>query len=307
MTGPVPGLHRLRCEKPCGRMDVYVAGALGVTRSRAQGLIRDGRVRLNGAQAKPSAGVSPGDAVDVDVPEPEPLGVSPEAIALDIVYQDADVAVVNKPKGMVVHPAAGNRTGTLVNALLYHIEDLSGINSVLRPGIVHRLDKDTSGLLLVAKNDEAHLSLAKQIRERTASRVYYALALGNIKEDEGEIDEPIARHPTERKRMAVVAGGRPAVTRYRVLERFSEATLIELSLVTGRTHQIRVHLAHIGHGVLGDPVYGPRRARYPIKGQALHAGKIAFDHPRTGARMEFNAPLPEDFVKLIDWLRARKA
>ena len=307
MTVPGPGLHRMRCDTPCGRLDVYVAGALGVTRSHAHGWIKDGRVLLNGSPAKPSAGVAAGDTVEVRVREPEPLGVSPEDIPIDVVYQDADVAVVNKPKGMVVHPAAGYRTGTLVNALLYHIKDLSGINSVLRPGIVHRLDKETSGLLLVAKNDAAHLSLAKQIKERTASRVYYALALGNFKEDTGEIDAPIARHPSERKRMAVVAGGRPAVTRYRVVERFSETTLLELSLVTGRTHQIRVHLAHIGHGVLGDPVYGPKRARYPIRGQALHAGRIAFDHPRTGERMEITAPWPQDFTKLLEWLRARNA
>ncbi|MFZ5974552.1 MAG: RluA family pseudouridine synthase [Bacillota bacterium] len=306
MNMPGPGLHYLECSQPCERLDVFVAGALGVTRSHAQGLIKGGCVSLNGKKAKPSLPVATGDTVEVLLPEPEPLEAAPENIAIDIVYQDADIAVINKPKGMVVHPAAGNRSGTLVNALLYHIGDLSGINSVVRPGIVHRLDKDTSGLLVVAKNDAAHVRLAKQIKERTASRVYSAIALGNVKEDEGEIIAPIARHPSDRKRMAVVPDGKIAHTRYRVVERFSEATLLELQLVTGRTHQIRVHLAHIGHGVLGDPVYGPKRAHYPIEGQALHAGKIAFDHPRTGERMEFTSPLPADFIRLMEWLRARK-
>jgi 23S rRNA pseudouridine1911/1915/1917 synthase len=303
MTGP--GTHRLVCDAPCDRLDVFIAGALNITRSRAQNLIKDGRVRVNGGAGKPALPVAAGDAVEVDVPEPEPLDARPEDIALDIVYQDADVAVINKPKGMVVHPAAGNRTGTLVNALLHHIGDLSGINSVIRPGIVHRLDKDTSGLLLIAKNDAAHLSLAKQIKERTASRVYYAIVLGNFRDDQGEIDAPIARHPADRKRMAVLAGGREARTLYKVLERYGEATLLELRLVTGRTHQIRVHLAHIGHGVLGDPVYGPKRGKYPIDRQALHAGEIAFDHPSTGQRMTFCAPLPDDFTYLRDWLKRR--
>lgn len=306
MTLPGPGVHRLECSRACGRLDVFVAETLGITRSHAQVLIKGGCVSVNGKHGRPSLRVESGDVIEVRVPEPEPLETMPENISLDIVYQDADIAVINKPKGMVVHPAAGNRSGTLVNALLYHIGDLSGINSVVRPGIVHRLDKDTSGLLVVAKNDKAHASLARQIKERTASRVYSAVALGNFREDEGEITAPIARHPVDRKRMAVVPGGRAAQTRYRVLERFSEATLLELQLVTGRTHQIRVHLAHIGHGILGDRVYGPKRAHYPVEGQALHAGKIAFDHPATGARMEFTSPLPPDFMRLIEWLRARK-
>lgn len=306
MKTPVPGMHRLVCVNHADRLDVYVSAELGITRSHAQVLIKKGYVLVNGKSARPSASVEAGDAVEARIPEPEPIEAQPEDIAIEVVYQDADIAVINKPKGMVVHPAAGNRSGTLVNALLYHIGDLSGINSEIRPGIVHRLDKDTSGLLLIAKNDEAHISLARQIKERTASRIYSAVALGNFKEDQGEITAPIARHPQDRKRMAVVPGGRPACTRYRVVERFAEATLLELMLVTGRTHQIRVHLAHIGHGVLGDAVYGPKRAHYPIEGQALHAGRIAFNHPRTGERTEYTAQPPPDFLQLLEWLRARK-
>jgi len=229
--------------------------------------------------------------------------VEPEEMDLDIYYEDRDVLVVNKPKGMVVHPAPGHSSGTLVNGLMAHCKDLSGINGVLRPGIVHRLDKDTSGLLVVAKNDESHLSLASQIKNRSVKREYQALVHGNVHLDQGTIDAPIARHPIHRKRMAVVDGGRRAVTHYTVIERFGDYSLLHLQLETGRTHQIRVHLSHANHPVVGDPVYGPKHAHFGLSGQLLHAWKLTFAHPATHQTMTFEASLPRHFQIVLNKLR----
>jgi 23S rRNA pseudouridine1911/1915/1917 synthase len=250
----------------------------------------------------------------VELPEPEPTEAQPEDIPLDVVYEDEDIIVVNKPVGMVVHPAAGNPNGTLVNALLFRCGDsLSGIGGVIRPGIVHRIDKDTSGLLVVAKNDPAHLSLSEQLKTHTVSRVYDAIVLGNLRQDEGTVDAPIGRHPTDRKKMAVLRGvgfhAKEAVTHYRVVERFGNMTHVRCELETGRTHQIRVHMASLGHPLLGDSVYGGGGTRFEaehrslITGQCLHAGKLRLVHPKTGEAMSFEAPMPEEMAKLLDILR----
>ncbi len=272
------------------------------TRSFLQKVIDEGGVTIDGRTAKAKSKPAEGSIVAVTVHEPEPIDAQPEDIPIDIVYQDLDIAVINKAQGMVVHPAAGNYTGTLVNALLYHIKDLSGINGAIRPGIVHRIDKDTSGLLVIAKNDAAHLSLAEQIKEKTAHREYIALVNGNIREDEGRIDMPIGRHRTDRKKMAVVADGKPAATNYNVLKRFGKYTLVRAVLETGRTHQIRVHFAHKGHPVTGDPVYGPEKCGFKVNGQLLHAYKLILIHPTKGEEMEFTAPLPEYFEAVISKL-----
>lgn len=287
------------------RLDVFAAALADVTRSRAGSLIRDGLVTVDGVpQTKAGFKLKPGMAVAVEVPEPVPTCAQAEDIPLEIVYQDQDLAVVFKPSGMVVHPAAGNETGTLVNALLKHLDNLSGIGGEIRPGIVHRIDKDTSGLLLVAKNDVAHLSLSEQIRAHSVHRVYRAIVIGGFKADSGTVDAPIGRHPTDRKRMAIVPDGREAVTHWSVLEPLRGATLIECRLTTGRTHQIRVHMASIGHPVLGDPVYGPKRSPYPVAGgQLLHACRIGFVHPRTGEEMIFEAPPEERFTMWLEKLR----
>ena len=287
------------------RLDVFAAELAGVTRSRAGSLMKDGCVTVDGtAQTKAGFKLKPGMAVAVEVPEPVPARAQAEDIELRVVYQDQDVAVVFKPSGMVVHPAAGNPSGTLVNALLRHLDNLSGIGGELRPGIVHRIDKDTSGLLLVAKNDMAHLSLSEQIRAHTVHRAYKAVVIGSMKEDAGTVDAPIGRHPTDRKRMAIVPGGREAVTHWRVLERLRGATLIECRLTTGRTHQIRVHMASIGHPVLGDPVYGPKKSPYPVAGgQLLHAYRVGFEHPRTGETLIFEAEPEERFIRWVEKLR----
>ncbi len=287
------------------RLDVFAAELAGVTRSRAGSLMKDGCVTVDGtAQTKAGFKLKPGMAVAVEVPEPVPAKAQAEDIELRVVYQDQDVAVVFKPSGMVVHPAAGNPSGTLVNALLRHLDNLSGIGGELRPGIVHRIDKDTSGLLLVAKNDMAHLSLSEQIRAHTVHRAYKAVVIGNMKEDAGTVDAPIGRHPTDRKRMAIVPGGREAVTHWRVLERLKGATLIECRLTTGRTHQIRVHMASIGHPVLGDPMYGPKKSPYPVAGgQLLHAYRVGFEHPRTGETLIFEAEPEERFTRWVEKLR----
>ena len=243
----------------------------------------------------------------MELPEPEATDVVPEDIPLDILYEDEDVIVVNKARGMVVHPAAGVSRGTLVNALLAHCKDLSGINGALRPGIVHRLDKDTSGVMIAAKNDAAHRSLAEQIQEKTAKRVYWAILTGNIAETEGVIHGAIGRNPKDRQKMAVVQeNGKDATTNFRVLERFGAYTLAECRLLTGRTHQIRVHMAYIGHPVVGDPKYGSKKCPFSIEGQALHSRTLMFTHPRTGERMEFEAPLPEDMQMILDALRGKK-
>ena len=294
------------CESDA-RLDVFAAEAADITRSRAGALIREGCVLVNGSQqAKAGCKLRAGDRVTVSIPEAEPASVEAEDIDLDILYQDADVAVVFKPSGMVVHPAAGNERGTLVNALLKHLDNLSGIGGEIRPGIVHRIDKDTSGLLLVAKNDRAHVSLSDQIRAHSVHRAYQAIVIGNLRDDEGFVDAPIGRHPTDRKRMAVVPGGREARTNWRVLERLRGATLIEARLTTGRTHQIRVHMASIGHPVLGDPVYGPKKSPYPVAGgQLLHAFQIGFVHPVTGEEMRFTAPPEPRFLEWLEKLRIR--
>lgn len=284
------------------RLDRFLAGReLEVSRSHIQKLIESGCVLVNGRTAKANAKLREGDAVETEIPEAQELEILPEAIPLDILYEDSDVIVINKARGMVVHPAAGAADGTLVNALLHHCEDLSGINGVIRPGIVHRLDKDTSGVMVAAKNDRAHVDLAEQIREKTAQRIYRAIVCGTIAEDRGEIRAPIGRHPTERKKMAVVPGGKEARTLFRVVERFPAHTLVECRLKTGRTHQIRVHMAYIGHPLLGDPKYG--RKTLEIAGQALHSCELSFTHPRTKERMTFAAEMPEDMKAILHALR----
>ena len=275
------------------RADVFLAAKLGVSRSNMQKLLEDGRVKRGEKIIKANYKVRAGEMFVVDIPEPEPIEAVPENIPLDIIYEDDDVVVLNKARGMVVHPAPGNYTGTLVNALLYHCSNLSGINSAIRPGIVHRLDKDTSGIMIVAKNDAAHISLSQQIQSKTAVRTYLAVVRGNIKTDSGTIETQIARDKTDRKKMAVVKeGGRDAITDYEVLERFGKYTLVRCKLRTGRTHQIRVHMEYLGYPLVGDPKYSPMKTPFGIKGQALHSHTLEFTHPRTGERMKFEAPLP---------------
>ena len=279
-----------------------------ITRSAAQKLIANGDVVVNDEAVSKNYKCKSGDIIKVTIPEPVLLDIKPENIPLDIVYEDDDLLVVNKPKGMVVHPAPGNPDGTLVNALMFHCADsLSGINGVIRPGIVHRIDKDTSGLLIVAKNDAAHLHLAEQIKEHSFTRRYRAVVHGNIKDDKGTVDAPIGRNPKDRKKMAVTTeNSRNAVTHYKVLERFGSFTYIECQLETGRTHQIRVHMAYKGHPVAGDPVYGPRNTPTEMNGQCLHAGLIGFIHPRTGEYLQFEAPLPDYFEKFLRKLRDKQ-
>ncbi|AEH48665.1 RluA family pseudouridine synthase [Parageobacillus thermoglucosidasius] len=273
------------------------------SRSKVQQWIKKQLVTVNDQHVKANYKCSAGDIVVVRLPEPEPLYVEPENIPLDIYYEDADVLVVNKPRGMVVHPAPGHMRGTLVNALLAHCHDLSGINGVLRPGIVHRIDKDTSGLLMVAKNDMAHQALVDQLVKKTVTRKYKAIVHGVIPHDYGTIDAPIGRDKRDRKKMAVTEeNGKEAVTHFRVLERFRQYTFIECQLETGRTHQIRVHMKYIGYPLAGDPQYGPKKT-LPIDGQALHAGVLGFSHPRTGEYLEFEAPLPPEFEQLLQLLR----
>ena len=289
-------------ERAGERLDVLAAEAAFVTRSRAGALIREGQVRVNGQpQTKAGLKLRAGDRIEIALPEAAPARVEAQDIPLEILYQDADLAVVYKPAGMVVHPAAGNPDGTMVNALLRHLDHLSGIGGEIRPGIVHRIDKDTSGLLLVAKNDFSHASLSEQIKEHSVQRAYMAIVQGGMREDSGTVEGPIGRHPSDRKKMAIVPGGRDAVTHWRVLEPLKGATLLECRLTTGRTHQIRVHMASIGHPLLGDPLYGPKKMPYPVQGgQLLHAFRIGFVHPRTGEEMLFEAP-PE--ARFLDWQR----
>ena len=285
-------------EQAGERLDVLVAAALDVTRSRAGALIKDGRVLVNGAaQTKAGFKLRAEDEIHAEIPQAEPSGVEAQDIDIDILYQDADLAVVYKPSGMVVHPAAGNADGTLVNALLMHLDQLSGIGGEIRPGIVHRIDKDTSGLLLVAKNDKSHVALSEQIKAHSVQRAYMAIVQGGMKQDCGTVDGPIGRHPTDRKKMAIVPGSREATTHWRVIEALRGATLLECRLTTGRTHQIRVHMASIGHPLLGDPVYGPKKMPYPVSGgQLLHAFRLGFVHPTTGKELLFEAPPEERFV-----------
>ena len=286
------------------RIDVFVSGLASVSRSRAAELLEKGNVWVNEKLATKKTKLKNGDTVSVEVPDPIVYDVTPENIPLDIVFEDNDILVVNKPKGMVVHPAAGNYSGTLVNALMYHCGDsLSGINGVMRPGIVHRIDKNTSGLLMVAKNDNAHVGLASQIKEHSFKREYEAVVYGNIRDDKGTINLPIARHPVKRKQMAVVNGGREAITHFEVIERLNGFTHLRLRLETGRTHQIRVHLSFLGHPVAGDEVYGPKKVITSLNGQCLHAKKLGFVHPVTLEYMEFDSCLPDYFKNFLAKLK----
>lgn len=282
------------------RLDAFITVNIErLSRSMVKNLIRENKVLVNGEARRASYRVKEGEEVIVEVPEVKGVNIRPERIPLEIIYQDEDLAVVNKTKGMVVHPAHGNWSGTLVNALLYHIKDLSGINGELRPGIVHRLDKDTSGVMVVAKNDAAHRRLAEQIKDHTINREYIALVHGIIKEGLGTIEAPVGRSKADRKKMAVTAGGKPAVSEYRVMERFDNYTLVKVRLLTGRTHQIRVHFSYIGHPVAGDPLYGPARKHLGLHSQALHAYLLGFQHPSTGEYMEFTSPLPDYFADIL--------
>lgn len=288
------------------RLDVFLAENTDITRSYATTLIEDGNVLVNNKKVAKNTKLKMGDNIDVTIPDPQEYTVEPENIPLDIVYEDEHLLVVNKPKDMVVHPAAGNYSGTLVNAILYHCGDsLSGINGVMRPGILHRIDKNTSGLLLVAKNDNSHLFLAEQIKEHSLTREYEAVVYGNLKNDSGTVNAPIARHPIKRKQMAIVSGGKEAITHYKVLERFGDFTHVSLKLETGRTHQIRVHMASLGHAVAGDDVYGPQKVITKLGGQCLHARKIGFVHPATHEYMEFTSDLPQYFTKFLNECRGK--
>jgi len=294
----------------CGngeRLDVFLAKSMTeISRSNIQKLITSGQVTVNNKLVKTNYKVKNSDAIIVTMPEVRSLELMAEDIPLDVVYEDDDIIVVNKARGMVVHPATGNYSGTLVNALLEHCDDLSGINGVARPGIVHRLDKDTSGVMIAAKSDRAHINLAKQIKEHTASRRYLTIVHGNIKEEQGVIKGPIGRHPSDRKKMAVTfVNSKEAITNFRILERFGDYTLVECKLLTGRTHQIRVHMAYIGHPVVGDPKYGPERRPFAIIGQALHSTELMIDHPATGENMVFTATLPDDMQAILRDLRQK--
>jgi 23S rRNA pseudouridine1911/1915/1917 synthase len=276
------------------------------SRTQVQGWIKDGLVLVNNQKVKGNYKCQLHDEIIVSIPEPEILDVKPEKMDLDIYYEDKDVLVVNKPRGMVVHPAPGHMSGTLVNGLMAHCQDLSGINGVLRPGIVHRIDKDTSGLLMVAKNDRAHESLVQQLVNKTVTRKYLAIVHGVIPHDVGTIDAPIGRDPKDRQKMTVTdVNSKEAITHFRVLERFDHYTFIECKLETGRTHQIRVHMKYIGYPLAGDPKYGPKKT-LPIEGQALHAGVLGFIHPRTGEYMEFEAPLPPEFENILNLLKNKR-
>lgn len=297
----------VQADEAGNRIDKVIVESMeeSVSRSRLQDWIRAGRVRVNGRTVKPNYKVSEGDEIVVEPPEPEVTELIPEPIPLDIAYEDQDVIVVNKPRGMVVHPAAGHARGTLVNALMHHCQDLSGINGEIRPGIVHRIDKDTSGLIMAAKNDQAHVSLSAQLKEHSVTRRYFAVVHGVLEHDQGTVEAPIGRDPKNRKRFTVTdRGGKHAVTHFAVAERFQDYTLLELMLETGRTHQIRVHMKFIGHPLVGDPLYGRAKGRtMRLPGQALHAAVLGFTHPRTGKRLTFEAPIPDEMQELIQELR----
>ncbi len=290
------------------RIDVLLAKRFPeLSRSHLQKLIADDLVTVNGKLIKANYKVQAEDSIRIIFPEAKPVEIAAEAIPLDILYEDADIIVINKPRGMVVHPAAGNYAGTLVNALLEHCQDLSGINGEIRPGIVHRLDKDTSGVMVAAKNDRAHIALAEQIKNRTASRKYVAIVHGTIAEEQGIINAPIGRHPSDRKKMAVTfSNSKEAITRFRVIERFINYTLVECKLQTGRTHQIRVHMQYISHPVVGDPKYGPEKKRFAISGQALHSAELSLKHPISGEELLFTAPVPPDMADILTKLKALK-
>ncbi len=280
------------------RLDLFVAEQSGASRASVQRLIREEQITVNERVRKANYKVKMEETIILNIPEPISLAIIPEDIPIEIIYEDEDLAVVNKPEGMVVHPAPGHSTGTLVHALLYHLEHLSSINGVIRPGIVHRIDKDTSGLLVIAKNDHAHQFFSDRLKRHEIKRIYWALAEGRIKEG-GIINKPVARDPRDRKRMAIVANGRHAITHYTVLKQFSKYTLLRCELETGRTHQIRVHLASVKHPLVGDPVYGHKKQRFQTNGQCLHAKEIEFEHPRTGEWMHFETELPESFQRIL--------
>ena len=300
-----PILLRASEESKNQRLDAFLASSLdGLTRSQATRLIESGEVAVNGRAVGKSDKLAGGEDIAVTLPEPEPVEAVPQDIPLDVVYEDADVIVVNKPSGMVVHPAPGHPDGTLVNALLYHCAGtLSGIGGALRPGIVHRIDRDTSGLIIAAKNDAAHQYLSAQLADHTLARTYECIVVGALREDRGTVDAPIARHPADRKRMAVVAGGREAVTHWEVIARYPGYTHVRCRLETGRTHQIRVHMAYIGHPILGDTVYGAKKEVPGLTGQCLHAVGLRFLHPRTHEVMELSCPLPEEFTRMLQKIR----
>ena len=301
--GPI--LLRASEESKNQRLDAFLASSLdGLTRSQATRLIESGEVAVNGRAVSKSYKLAGGEDIAVTLPEPEPVEAVPQDIPLDVVYEDADVIVVNKPSGMVVHPAPGHPDGTLVNALLYHCAGtLSGVGGALRPGIVHRIDRDTSGLIIAAKNDAAHQYLSAQLADHTLARTYECIVVGALREDRGTVDAPIARHPTDRKRMAVVAGGREAVTHWEVIARYPGYTHVRCRLETGRTHQIRVHMAYIGHPILGDTVYGAKKEVPGLTGQCLHAVGLRFLHPRTHEVVELSCPLPEEFTRMLQKIR----
>ncbi len=300
-----PILLRASEESKNQRLDAFLASSLdGLTRSQATQLIESGEVAVNGRAVSKSYKLAGGEDIAVTLPEPEPVEAVPQDIPLDVVYEDADVIVVNKPSGMVVHPAPGHPDGTLVNALLYHCAGtLSGVGGALRPGIVHRIDRDTSGLIIAAKNDAAHQYLSAQLADHTLARTYECIVVGKLREDRGTVDAPIARHPTDRKRMAVVAGGREAVTHWEVIARYPGYTHVRCRLETGRTHQIRVHMAYIGHPILGDTVYGAKKEVPGLTGQCLHAVGLRFLHPRTHEVVELSCPLPEEFTRMLQKIR----
>ena len=300
-----PILLRASEESKNQRLDAFLASSLdGLTRSQATRLIESGEVAVNGRAVSKSYKLAGGEDIAVTLPEPEPVEAVPQDIPLDVVYEDADVIVVNKPSGMVVHPAPGHPDGTLVNALLYHcVGTLSGIGGALRPGIVHRIDRDTSGLIIAAKNDAAHQYLSAQLADHTLARTYECIVVGKLREDRGAVDAPIARHPTDRKRMAVVAGGREAVTHWEVIARYPGYTHVRCRLETGRTHQIRVHMAYIGHPILGDTVYGAKKEVPGLTGQCLHAVGLRFLHPRTHEVVELSCPLPDEFTRMLQKIR----
>lgn len=281
------------------RLDVFLSEKLDKTRSAVKKLVDDGEITVNGNKVKAGRTLKIGEEISVNIPDPVKLDLEAENIPLDIIYQDKDIAIINKPQGMTVHAGNGTHGSTLVNALLYHLDSLSGINGVIRPGIVHRIDKDTSGLLVVAKNDAAHLSLSEQIKNKTCHRIYLALLEGTVKQNDGVIDTFIGRSEKNRTMMAVKDSGRRAVTHFKVLKRYKEFTFAEFKLETGRTHQIRVHCKYIGHPIVGDPVYGYEKQKFKLNGQLLHAWKLELTHPSTGERMSFEAPLPDYFQAVL--------
>lgn len=298
--------YELTADESGERIDKFLSrNCENLSRSYIQKLLKDGNIMVNKLAVKANYKIASGDVIHIRIPESEPLDILPEDIPLDILYEDSDILIVNKPKGMVVHPSPGHYTHTLVNAVLYHCGgNLSGINGVIRPGIVHRIDMNTTGSLLICKNDRAHQILAEQLKEHSITRRYHAIVHGNIKEDSGTVDAPIGRHPADRKKMSTKSQhGRHAVTHYRVLERFGSYTYIECELETGRTHQIRVHMSSIGHPILGDDVYGPARCPFKLEGQTLHAKTLGIIHPSTKEYMEFDAPLPQYFQNLLTMLR----